>query len=146
MAATVPRRLLVAAQPFGGRLQAGRVAELICAGLGAGGRESEPCALPAAPDHRAAEGLLAGIAFDARMRESRALVIACASLSRATLAGSLPFELATRARQAGVPAYAVARESTLDAFDARILDLQEVLLARGPQGLRAAGRRLAALA
>ena len=62
------------------------------------------------------------------------------------VAGSAAFEIATRARQAGVPAYAVTGENALGAFDARMLDLQLVLEARGPRGLAAAGRRLASLA
>ena len=54
------------------------------------------------------------------------------------------FEIATRARQAGVPAYAVTGENELDAFDARMLDLQVILEARTVRGLAAAGTKLAA--
>ena len=50
-------------------------------------------------------------------------------LDRGTLAGSPAFEIATRARQAGVPAYAVTGVNELDAFDARMLDLQVILQA-----------------
>ena len=42
-----------------------------------------------------------------------------------------------------MPAYAVTAEDALDAFDARILDLQLILQARGARTLAAAGRRLA---
>ena len=63
-----------------------------------------------------------------------------------TLLGSLSFEIASRARQAGVPAYAVTAENALDAFDARILDLQLILQARTGRALQAAGRTLAGLA
>ncbi len=56
----------------------------------------------------------------------RAVVIACARLHDRTLAGSVTFEVATRARQAGVPAYAVAGRDELDPFEARILDLQVI--------------------
>jgi glycerate kinase len=52
-------------------------------------------------------------------------------------------EVATRARQAGVPAHAIVGISALDRFDARILDLQEILTARGPAELVAAGGELA---
>jgi glycerate 2-kinase len=55
------------------------------------------------------------------------------------------FEIATRARQAGVPAYAVAGENALDPFDERILDLQAILEASSPRALEAAGRHLAEL-
>jgi glycerate 2-kinase len=71
--------------------------------------------------------------------------VALARLDEATLAGSPAFEVATRARQAGVPAYAIAAHSALDSFHARILDLQLVLRAGSSRSLSAAGRRLAAV-
>jgi glycerate kinase len=79
------------------------------------------------------------------MLRSRAVVIAAARLDERTLAGSPAFEIATRARQAGVPAYAVTADDGLDAFDARMLDLQLVLQARDGRALAAAGRRLAGI-
>lgn|GEM_PF-624702 len=57
----------------------------------------------------------------------------------------MAFEVATRARQGGVPAYAIAGISSLDAFDARILDLQEILLADSTRALTRAGKRLAGI-
>jgi hypothetical protein len=65
-------------------------------------------------------------------------------LEERTLAGSIAFEIATRARQGGVPAYAVTAENRLDAFDARIMDLQRIVQAADGRALRAAGKRLAA--
>ena len=56
------------------------------------------------------------------------------------------FEVATRARQAGVPAYAVARRNDLDLFEMRILDLQVVLEAKDERELEGAGRALMRLA
>ena len=79
------------------------------------------------------------------MRDARAVAIAAARLDRHTLAGSAAFEIATRARQAGVPAYAVTGENALSLFDARMLDLQVILTARDARGLAAAGRKLAQL-
>ncbi len=90
--------------------------------------------------------LLDEVDFDRRMRAARAVVIAVALLQERALAGSLAFEIATRARQAGVPCYAVAGENRLDPFDARILDLQAILQAADERALVAAGRRLAELA
>ena len=59
----------------------------------------------------AARELLDALDFDARMRSARALIVCERRLHEDTLAGSIAFEIATRARQAGVPAYAVtARE------------------------------------
>jgi glycerate kinase len=84
-------------------------------------------------------------AFDPRMRAARAVILAIASLEETTLDGSLAFEAATRARQGGVPAYAVTARNRLDTFDVRILDLQAVLEAGSPRALTAAGLRLAAI-
>jgi glycerate kinase len=88
---------------------------------------------------------LAALSFDGRMRRSRALIVAERRLREPTLEHSPAFELATRARQAGVPAYAVTAENRLDQFDARILDLQLILVASTPRALAAAGRKLARL-
>jgi glycerate kinase len=81
--------------------------------------------------------------YDGRMRAARAVVILAAALRPAELPGSAAFELATRARQAGVPAYAITGENGLDSFDERILDLELVIEARTARELRAAGARLA---
>jgi glycerate 2-kinase len=78
-----------------------------------------------------------------RLRSARAVIVATARLDERTLAGSLAFETATSARQAGVPAYAVTANNALDLFDTRMLDLQVVLQAQDTRGLKAAGRRLA---
>ena len=77
------------------------------------------------------------------MRRARAVVIAAARLEQRTLAGSITFEIATRARQGGVPAYAVTGENTLNPFDARILDLQLILQAHNRKALVSAGLQLA---
>ena len=79
------------------------------------------------------------------MLASRAVVVAVPALAERTLAGSAAFEVATLARQSGVPCYAVAAAVELNAFDLRILDLQVVLRARGASALRKAGERLAEL-
>ena len=89
--------------------------------------------------------LLDALDFDARMRRSRAVVLAERHLQEDTLRGSAAFEIATRARQGGVPAYAVTTENALEPFDARILDLQIILEARSVRTLAAAGRKLAQL-
>jgi hypothetical protein len=83
--------------------------------------------------------------FDRRLRAARCLVIVTARLADDTLPGSVAFEAATRARQGGVPAYAVTAHDELDPFEARIVDLQVVLQAASARALAAAGRKLAAL-
>jgi glycerate kinase len=77
--------------------------------------------------------------FDARLRAAFAVVVGEPLLDRRTLRG-VTFEIATRARQAGVPCHAVAGTDALDPFAKRILDLQYVLTG----DLEAAGTRLAA--
>jgi glycerate 2-kinase len=145
---TIPRALLIASEPYGPRLSAAKVAAAIAGGvLGAGHPEPDAWALEAeASDPAHLRALLDAAGFDARMRAARALLIAVPRLQERTLAGSLAFEVATRARQAGVPAYAITAEDELDAFDARILDLQSILRARTAKALGEAGAKLAAIA
>jgi hypothetical protein len=148
----IPRTLLVAGMAFGERLDAERVTAAIALGLQDGGRPAEACPIAAEAEAEAMLGvpasiadLLASLDFDRRMRASRAVVLAAPRLQEDTLAGSVTFEIATRARQAGVPAYAVTGEDLLDSFDARILDLQTIVQARTHRSLRSAGRKLAPL-
>lgn len=82
--------------------------------------------------------------FDARMRAARAVVVGEARLERATLEGRVAGEIATRARQTGVPCHAVTADNAIDRFDARILDLQAILVAATVGELEAAGEALAA--
>ncbi len=143
-------RLLIACAPFGARLGAAAAADAIARGVQAGGLpEPDVCALPL-PDQRAEDGehvrrVLHELGFDERMRDARAVIIGVERLEERTLAGSVAFEIATRARQGGVPAYAVTAESALDRFDARILDLQVILQARSRAALVAAGLELAGI-
>jgi hypothetical protein len=147
MPAVISETVLVLAGPFGERLDAGRVAAAIARGLEAEGRvECDICPLETDLGSRAegASKLLDQVDFDRRMRAARALVIACERLDDRTLAGSVAFEAATRARQSGVPAYAVTRHDELDPFEARIVDLQAIIEAGTVQGLCIAGKKLAA--
>jgi glycerate kinase len=83
------------------------------------------------------------IGFDARMRMARAVVTGEGRLDEQSLAGKAVSEVATRARQAGVPCHAIVATNRLDAFGARILDLESVSEAKTIAELTAAGRRLA---
>ena len=152
----IPSTPLIVATAFGPRLPAARVAAALGRGLRGGGLPpADVCLLEAGPGTpgRAARNpraqqlarVLAELEFDARMRAAREVVLAERLLEERTLQDSAAFEIATRARQAGVPCYAVAARNRLDAFDARMLDLQVVLQARDAGALRAAGRRLAGL-
>jgi glycerate kinase len=89
--------------------------------------------------------VLDALKFDRRMRAARAVVCGEGCLDRQSLAGKAVSEIATRARQAGVPCHAIVGRRELDAFGARILDLGQVLEASTPAALRRAGRELARL-
>jgi len=144
----ISRTVLVAAEDFGEAVTADRAGGAIGRGIRA--RDAtlavDLCPLRAsAGAHATAGDYLAALDFDARMRAARALVVGVDRLDETTLLGSLTFELATRARQSGVPAYAVAGTNALSLFDARVLDLQVVLTARNARALRRAGEKLAEL-
>lgn len=143
-----PTQLLIVAGTFGPRLPADAVLAAIALGAEEGGLpESDLCPLPnpgeSGEDVRA---LLDDLDFDARMRAAHAVVIGARQLEARALVGSVTFEIATRARQSGVPSYAVTPRNRLSAFDARILDLQEILEANSARSLEAAGRRFASIA
>jgi glycerate kinase len=146
----VPQHLLIACAPFGPRLSAATVARAIAGGVRDGGLpEPDVCLLPApgkdGEDGEHVRRLLDELDFDERMRRARAVVVGAERLEERTLAGSVTFEIATRARQGGVPAYAVTAHNALSAFDARILDLQLILEARSGAALVSAGLKLAGL-
>jgi hypothetical protein len=148
MPAVISDTVLVLAGAFGERFNAQRVATAVARGLRADGRlEVDLCPLEERLDARAADpsAPLDEAGFDRRMRAARAIVLVCARLDDRALAGSVAFEAATRARQTGVPAYAVTGHDALDPFEARIVDLQVILKAKTPRALNAAGKKLATL-
>jgi glycerate kinase len=85
------------------------------------------------------------LGFDARMRAARAVIAGEGRLDAQSLAGKAVSEVATRCRQSGVPCHAIVGERALDAFGARILDLQAILEASTLRAIAGAGRRIAAL-
>ena len=139
-----PTTPLIATGPFGG-LSAERVAALIARGLQRGGTPAADLLALAGEEEPQAElrELLDLLHLEARLRAARAVILGRWRLQERRLAGSAFFEIATRARQAGVPAYAVAGRNRLDSFDARILDLQLVIEASSERALVAAGRTVA---
>jgi glycerate kinase len=141
----IPQSALIASGPFRDELSAEHVALAIAQGLRAGGAP-EPDLCPISVDQGQAwdvGALLEGLDFDVRMRRARAVILGERQLEEHVLRESVAFEIATRARQAGVPAYAVTGSNALDLFDARILDLQVIVEASRRRALVAAGRRLA---
>ncbi|HEV7936564.1 MAG TPA: hypothetical protein VGP18_00900 [Solirubrobacteraceae bacterium] len=144
----ISKTVLVLAGPFAEGLSATRACAALTRGLTADGHlESDACALEQDLGARAGSTSkpLEEADFDRRMLAARAIVIACAHLDDHTLGGSIAFEAATRARQSGVPAYAVTGEDSLDRFEARIVDLQVILEAGTSRELGATGRKLATL-
>ena len=83
------------------------------------------------------------VGFDARMRSARAVITGEGKLDMQSLVGKVVSEVATRARQSGVPCHAVVGTRELDAMGARILDLDRVIEASTLRQLEAAGRSLA---
>lgn len=141
----IPTTPLVAVGSFGPGLPPSEVARALARGLRAGGLP-EPDVYEIEAEQEGTADVRASLdaaGFDARMRRARAVIVAVERLEERTLAGSAAFEIATRARQAGVPAYAVTAENRLDAFDTRILDLQVILEAGTTRALAVAGRKLA---
>jgi glycerate kinase len=151
----ISQTVLVAPEPFADDLDG----ELVAAAIGRGiqttrraGRGIGPAlAVDLCPIESGEHELLAirryldAVDFDARMRAARAVVVGAGRLDEATLLGSATFEIATRARQSGVPAYAVTGCNALSLFDTRVLDLQVVLETQHARGLQRAGQRLAGL-
>jgi glycerate kinase len=89
--------------------------------------------------------VLDAVGFDARMRASRAVVTGEGKLDQQSLVGKAVSEIATRARQAGVPCHAVVGTRQLDTMGARVLDLEHVLEASTLAQIEAAGQALAKL-
>jgi glycerate kinase len=88
--------------------------------------------------------VLGELGFDERMRAARAVVTGTGVLTTNALLDVVG-EVATRARQAGVPADAIVGHDALDLFDRRILDLQHVIEAPDLRDLERAGEQLARL-
>jgi glycerate 2-kinase len=87
--------------------------------------------------------VLDAVGFDARMRAARAVVSGEGKLDEQSLVGKVISEVATRARQSGVPCHAVVGTRALDAMGARVLDLDRIFEASTLEEMEAAGRALA---
>ena len=87
--------------------------------------------------------VLRALDFDARLRAARAVIVGEGRIDEQTLEGKSAGEIATRARQAGVPCFAIVGSSALDAFGARMLDLQRIVEATDLDAIAAAAASLA---
>ena len=88
--------------------------------------------------------VLEALDFDRRMLASRAVIVGEGRLDATSLEGKIVAEVATRARQHGVPAHAIVGVCEMDRFDARILDLQEIFEAGDELAIEQAAVALAA--
>ncbi|HSD79199.1 MAG TPA: glycerate kinase [Solirubrobacteraceae bacterium] len=89
--------------------------------------------------------VLGEVGFDSRMRAARAVIVGEGRIDEQTLEGKIAGEIATRARQAGVPCFAIVGRDDLGAFGARMLDLQRVVEASTLDAVAAAAGELVAL-
>src|SRR5450755_1109662 len=87
--------------------------------------------------------VLDALDFDRRMLASRAVIVGEGRLDATSLQGKIAAEIATRARQHGVPAHAIVGSCAIDRFDARILDLQEIREAGDEDAIERAAASLA---
>jgi glycerate 2-kinase len=87
--------------------------------------------------------VLDALGYDARMRAAAAVIVGEGRLDATSLQGKALGEAATRARQAGVPCFAIVGTNALDTFGARILDLQRVLEAPTLDAIESAAASLA---
>jgi glycerate 2-kinase len=86
--------------------------------------------------------VLDALEFDARLREARAVVTGEGRIDEQTLQGKLVGEVATRARQRGVPCHAIVGSSELDRFGRRLLDVDTVTEAATLEEIEAAAAAL----
>jgi glycerate 2-kinase len=89
--------------------------------------------------------VLEALDYDVRMRAAAAVVVGEGRLDETSLQGKALGEAATRARQSGVPCFAIVGGDGLGAFGARVLDLQRVAEARTLAEIEAAAEALAPL-
>ncbi len=133
----VPTEVLVALDSFDGMFTVTDAADALVRGLAASGQPARVSAVTEAGDAVAPPV--------AEIRAARAVITGAGHLDRGSLTGTLLAEVATNARQTGVPCHAVVGSNQLDLFDMRILDLQLVLEARTLAQVEAAGAEIGAL-
>ncbi len=109
----------------------------------AGGLSGGLCAHLRAELVPGAAFVLDQLGFNHRLRAARCVLTGEGCLDQQSLAGKAISEVATRARQTGVPAHAIVGRRELDAFGLRILDLQAVLEASTSAQITSAARRVA---
>lgn len=108
----------------------------------AGGLSGGLYAAFGAPLVPGANFVLDALDFDDRMRASWAVITGEGRIDTQTLQGKIVGELATRCRQAGVPAHAVVGRNELGAFEQRLLDIEGLEEASTLDEIEAAAERI----
>jgi glycerate kinase len=88
--------------------------------------------------------VLDALGFGERLRAARAVITGEGRMDETTLRGKIAAEVASQARQGGVPCYAVVGQNGMDPFGQRLLDVQEIVEATTLQEMEVAGERLGA--
>jgi len=83
--------------------------------------------------------------YDRRVTDCDLVITGEGRIDDQTLQGKIAGEAATRARQAGVPCFAIVGRNELDAFGARLLDIQRIVEAHDLGEIEAAAASLAEL-
>jgi hypothetical protein len=154
--AVIPRTVLVVASGFPRRVSALRASSAIARGIRTVAPVLEirvyrlshpPCELdqPRRELREAPRRSSPSREFEGCLRAARAIVLADRDLHQHERGAGATFELASGARQGGVPAYAVTVPDEPDLFVARMLDLQVVLQAGDERTLVSAGEKLGQL-
>ena len=106
-----------------------------------------PADAPPSKDRRVlvpdARFVLDALDFNARMLAARAVITGGAALRPHGLRGTLISEVATRARQSGVPCFAIVGRNEVDAFGARLLDFEVIVQAGSAKTIERAAQALA---
>jgi glycerate 2-kinase len=89
--------------------------------------------------------VLGVLGFDRRLEDAGAAITGEGRLDSQSAQGKLPGEVARRCRAAGIPAYAIVGELTLDRPELRRLGFASAEEAGTPGAIRAAAERIAAL-
>jgi glycerate kinase len=132
----VPTEVLIAPDGFSGALTAREVADALQRGLAASGQPAQVSG--------GVEGGERRIPLVTEIRAARAVITGMGCLDRHGLMGTFLSEVATSARQSGVPCHAVVGSNRLDLFELRILDLQLVLEATTLPDIEAAAAAIGA--
>lgn len=113
---------------------------------GCGGGLSGALWAAAGADLKSGAGfVLDRLGFNERMAAARGVITGEGSLDRQTLLGKAVGEVATRARQAGVPCHAIVGHRGMTEFEARILDFETIAEAGDTRAIALAAERLAAV-